>query len=150
MKMDSVLVGVDLSDGSRRALRFALKHAQTNGWNVTILNVVRWNPYSPFTTFEDNEKRPVTRQAEIDKAQRTILDVLIAEAEAEGLTEGVKVKSLVKHGRPSTVMAEVGRKPKYELIVVGRTGDSDLKEAIFGSTASRLVLHAWIPVVVVP
>ena len=148
--MESVLVGVDRSEGSRRALRFALQRARVNDWRVTVVNVVNWSRYSTFHTHEDNERRPVTSKAELREAQREIIDVLMAEAEAEGLLEGLEVKTLVRHGRPSEVLAELGAKPKHDLIVVGRTGDSNLKVAIFGSTASRLVQHAPVPVVVVP
>ncbi len=148
--MESVLVGVDLSDGSRRALRFALQRARINDWRVTVVNVVNWNRYSTFHTHEDLEMRPVTRKVEIEQAHEEILNVLLAEAETEGLLEGVEVEAAVRHGRPSEVLAKLSRKAEHDIIVVGRTGDSNLKVAIFGSTASRLVQHAPVPVVVVP
>lgn len=146
--MDSVLVGVDRSDGSRRALRYALNRARVNSWQVTVANVINWSRYSTFHTHEDNEMRPVKSKQEIERAQAEIIDALLSEAMAEGLTEGIEVTTVVRHGRPSEVLSKMGR--KHDLIVVGRTGDSNLKVAIFGSTASRLVQHASVPVVVVP
>ena len=149
--MESVLVGVDLSDGSRRALRFALQRARINDWRVTVAHVINWSRYSTFHTYEDNEMRPVTVKAEIAQAQREIIDVLLAEAEAEGLTDGIELTTTIRHGRPSEVLAALADSSEQDIIVVGRTGgDSTLKVAIFGSTASRLVQHAQVPVVVVP
>lgn len=148
--MESVLVGVDLSDGSRRALRFALMRARVNDWPVTVVNVVNWNRFSTFHTHEDNERRPVTRQEEIDHANNEIIEPLLAEARAEDLLQGVEVTTLVRHGRPSEVLGDLAAELGTDLIVVGRTGDSQLKIAIFGSTAMRLVQHAPVPVVVVP
>lgn len=148
--MESVLVGVDLSDGSRRALRFALKRARVNDWRVTVANVVNWSRYSTFATMEDNERRPVTRREEIERAQSGIIEPLLVEAEADGFLTNLEVKTLVRHGRPSEVLADLAVDPGHDIIVVGRTGDSDLKAAIFGSTPSRLVQHATVPVVVVP
>ena len=81
--VESVLVGVDLSDGSRRALRFALQRARINDWRVTVAHVINWSRYSTFHTYEDNEMRPVTVKAEIAQAQREIVDVLLAEADLQ-------------------------------------------------------------------
>lgn len=70
--------------------------------------------------------------------------------EEEGLLEGLDVKTSVLFGRPSEVLSELAAKEGDDLVVVARTGDSNLKQAIFGSTASRLVQHAPVPVTVVP
>lgn len=148
--MESILVGVDLSDGSRRALRFALKRARINDWQVMVVNVVNWSRYSTFTTHEDNERRPVTRREEIERANARIIEPLLAEARADGSLGDVPVTTTVRHGRPSEVLADLAIDPGHDMIVVGRTGDSNLKAAIFGSTASRLVQHATVPVMVVP
>lgn len=148
--MESVLVGVDLSDGSRRALRFALKRARLNEWRVTIVHVVNWSRYNTFRLPEDNEKRPVEHKKEVKHAKNEILKPLLAEVEEEGLVEGVEVELVVRHGRPSEILADMAEQDGLDLIVVGRTGDSHLRVAIFGSTASRLVQHATVPVVVVP
>ena len=148
--MESVLVGVDRSDGSRRALGFALRRARVNDWRMTVVHVINWSRYSTFTTLEDNEKRPVTREAEIQRAHKEIIEPLLAEARAERRLGEVKVETLVRFGRPSEVLADLAEDPGHDIIVVGRTGDAGLKTAIFGSTASRLVQHATVPVVVVP
>ena len=148
--MESVLVGVDRSDGSRRALRFALQRARLNQWRMTVVHVINWSRYSTFTTLEDNEKRPATREAEIRQANREILEPLLAQARAEGRLGDVKVETMVRFGRPSEVLADLAEDPGHDIIVVGRTGDAGLRTAIFGSTASRLVQHASVPVVVVP
>ena len=63
---------------------------------------------------------------------------------------GVECESVVRHGRPSQVLTDVASDRGVDLVVVGRTGDSGLREAIFGSTTGRLVQHAPVPVTVVP
>lgn len=147
--MESVLVGVDRSESSERALRFALRRSALNQWSVTVAHVINWSRYS-FPTLRDNELRPQARRAELDEAQKTVIDPLIARAEAQGSVKNLAVDTTIRHGRPSEVLSELAVKGKYDIIIVGRTGESHLKAAIFGSTASRLVQHADIPVVVVP
>lgn len=147
--MDSVLVGVDHSESSRRAVRFALERAQVNQWRVAIAHVINWTPYA-FNPPEENEQRPVQREAEIKHAQATVLDPVLEWAEAENLLDGLEVTTSIRHGRPSEVLADLAGEEDVHLIVVGRTGESNLRTAIFGSTASRLVQHAPVGVVVIP
>ena len=148
--MDSVLVGVDRSESSRRGVRFALDRARVNRWRVRIVHVINWSPYE-FRTAQSLPERPRERQAELDQAQRQVLDPIRAWAEGEGLLEGVDVVTEIRHGRPAQVLADIAAENGDDLIVVARTGDdSNLKTAIFGTTASRLVQHAPVPVVVVP
>lgn len=147
--MESVLVGVDHSESSRRGVRFALGRARLNRWRVRIVHVINWSPYE-FRSAQSVSERPQERQAELDRAQREVLDPIWAWAEGEGLLEGVDVVTAIRHGRPSEVLADIAAENGDDLIVVARTGESNLKTAIFGSTASRLVQHAAVPVVVVP
>jgi nucleotide-binding universal stress UspA family protein len=147
--MESVLVGVDHSESSRRAVRFALERARVNQWRMTIAYVVNWSPYS-FNPPGENEARPVARQAEIARAQAEVIDPLLKWAESEGHRGDVEVTSTIRHGRPSEVLADIAEEDGHDLILVGRTGESNLRTAIFGSTAYRLVQHAPVAVVVVP
>lgn len=147
--MDSALVGMDRSKSSRRAAEFALQRAQLNQWRVVLVHVINWSRYS-ITTLQENEVRPATRRAEIEHAQSTILEPALARARKKGYLESITVETRVHHGKPSEVLAELAAREKHDIVVVGRTGDANLKTAIFGSTANRLVQHAPCPVVVVP
>lgn len=147
--MESVLVGVDRSGACRRALEFALKRARINDWRVTVVHVINWSKYS-FNTLEENEKRPVTRKQELKNAQANVLDPLLAWATDEGLLDGVELATEIRFGHPSEVLSELAVEGDYDAVIVARVGDSNLKTAIFGSTASRLAQHAPVPVVVVP
>ncbi|WP_226345263.1 universal stress protein [Agilicoccus flavus] len=143
--MESVLIGVDQSDASTRAMTFGVERARRNRWKVLVVYVVNWNPFG-FTTPEDNEHRSAEREKEIAYARTEIIAPMVALADEAG----VECEALVHHGKPSQVMADLARDRGLDLIIVGRVGDSGLREAIFGSTASRLVQHASVPVMVVP
>ena len=141
--MRSILVGVDRSDASRRAVEYAAQEARESGSALKVVHVINWSRYS-FTTNEDNASRHAERQREIESAQREVIDPLV-----EGL-DGLEVSSDIRFGKPSEVLADAAKEEGHGLVFVARTGDSGLREAIFGSTASRLVQHANVPVVVVP
>ncbi len=146
--MESVLVGVDRSDGSRRAVQFALERARVNSWRVTIAHVINWSPYT-FNTPEDNESRHAQRQAEIELAQAQFIDPTLTWIGSQAQFRDIEVTTVIRHGRASEVLADLAEDGQ-DLLVVGRTGDSGLRTAIFGSTAYRLVQRAPVAVVVVP
>lgn len=147
--MKSVLVGVDHSQSSRRAVQFALERAQLNSWHITIAHVINWSPYK-FSTKEDNERRPLRRKQEVERAHAEIIQPLLDWIAAEGHFTNIDISTDIKHGRPSEVLADMARGDEHDLIIVGRTGESNLRNAIFGSTASRLAQHSPVAVVVVP
>lgn len=148
--MESVLVGIDHSKPSRRALRFALQRARVNEWRVHVVHVINWTRWHEVPTLPELEARPNRIKEEKASVKKNLFEPLLAEMEEEGLLEGLDVKTSVLFGRPSEVLSELAAKEGDDLVVVARTGDSNLKQAIFGSTASRLVQHAPVPVTVVP
>lgn len=147
--MESVLVGVDHSEDSVRAARFAIERAAQTGGRVAIAHVVYWSKFA-FPTTVENEARPGQVVIERERAKAETLDPIAEWAEAEGHLKRIELVSEVLHGRPSEVLTDLARSGDYDMIVVARTGESHLRNAIFGSTVDRLVRHAPVPVVVVP
>ena len=141
--MRSILVGVDRSDASTRAVEYAAEEARDSNSALKLVHVINWSRYS-FTTNEENASRHIERKREVDSAQHDVIDPLL-----KGI-EDVDVSSDIRFGKPSEMLADIARDEGHDVVFVARTGDSGLREAIFGSTASRLVQHATVPVVVVP
>lgn len=143
--METVVVGVDNSDTSTRAVEFAVQRARHNNWRVVLVHVVPWSPYS-FQTPSENERRHREKEREIAAATEQILAPMAQIAE-DG---DVPHTEVARHGKPSDTIVDVARDEGAVHIIVGRTGDGGLREAVFGSVASRLVQHAHLPVTVVP
>ncbi len=143
--MDTIVVGVDNSDTSTRAVEFAVARAKVNDWKIVLTHVIPWSPFS-FNTPTENEHRTREKKREIEAATEQILVPMAKIADAGE----VQHDDVVRHGKPSETMLELSDEVKAVHIIVGRTGDSGLREAVFGSVASRLVQHANVPVTVVP
>lgn len=143
--MTTVLVGVDRGDASTRAVEFATDRALRNDWEILLVHVINWSPYAMNTPTE-NEERHGQRQREIDHATENVIAPMRAIVEHAG----VPVRTEVRHGKPSDTLIDLAEANDVVHIIVGRLGDSGLREAIFGSVASRLVQHATVPVTVVP
>ena len=141
-----VVVGVDSSDPSRRpvALPCHLQSRHLAG-PMLLVHVVPWSPFS-FNTPQENERRHKQHEAEIQAADDQILAPLRQIAQEHGC----QADTTVRHGDPVAVLEEIARKESARLLVVGRTGDTGIRERIFGGLPAHLVQAAPVPVVVVP
>jgi nucleotide-binding universal stress UspA family protein len=140
-----VIVGVDGSEAGGRAAHFAAEHVGRSGAQVVVVYVVPWSPYT-IQTAEENERRRVTKQQEIDDAQRLVVQPLVEQL----AQEGIAVEGLVRHGHPAETLCEIVAERGGGHVVVGRRGQSKVKSLLFGSTPGNLIQIATVPVTVVP
>ncbi len=141
----SILLAVDGSDGSAKAVDFAIERAERGGDDIVLAHVIEWSPYS-FNTPEENAMRHKRREEELARAQSSILEPVAAKISAAG----IKVQTEVRHGNIAKTVIELAEQNKCRQIVIGQRGDSNLKELLFGSVASNLVQTSTVPVTVVP
>ena len=139
------LVGIDNSDGSRRALEFARKRAKNAGAKLVVTYVIEWSPYS-FNTPEENEQRHKRREEEISSATNGVLNPALEQLK----TSGIEVEGIVRHGNVADVLNGLATECGADLIIVGRIGESGLKSMIFGSVTTKLIQLASVPITVVP
>jgi nucleotide-binding universal stress UspA family protein len=142
--MSGIIVGIDGSNHSIRALEWAAKEAAVRHARLTVLTVhlvpqSGWtgNPVTVPQDFEDMEKE---RQA----AEEMTLKVMSQLGEAQPAS--VTVRGVV--GFPSIQLIEASR--KADLMVVGSRGAGGFAKLMAGSVSTQVVHHAHCPVVVVP
>lgn len=143
--MKRVLVGIDGSDCSDRALDKACELAKETGALVIVCYVIPWSPYS-FSTPEENAERHRRREQELETARTRLLQPRV-----DAVTEqGVQVESVVRHGHPVRTLIRLAEERNADLLVAGRSGHGSLKARIFGGTAISLIQASPVPVLVVP
>lgn len=141
----TLLVGIDGSEGGRRAADFAATCAQADNARLMVAYVIEWSPYS-FNTPEENEKRHKRREEEIERAQSQVLDPFVASLKSSG----VNAEGVVRHGHAAQVLVDLAQEVGATQIFIGRRGLSKLQVLMFGSVAGSLVQIATVPVTVVP
>jgi nucleotide-binding universal stress UspA family protein len=142
---ECLVVGIDDSECSLRALDFAVTRAKRSGARIILSFIIEWSPYS-FNTPEENEVRHKRREEEIEKANSSVLDPALNRLAETGLS----ATAIVRHGNVADVLSEVAKENDADQIIVGRIGESGLKSMLFGSVTSKLVQTSTIPVTVVP
>src|SRR5512146_699654 len=141
--MKTIVVGIDGSAGSVRALEFALAEARLRGASVKAVEV--W--HVPAAVHSGGGLAPVvTDPDEFEGFARDRLSEVL-EAAAEDAA-GVEIESVVREGQPAEVLVEEAE--DAELLVVGSRGLGGFRGLLLGSVGQQCAHHARCPVVIVP
>lgn len=141
---NTIVVGVDGSAASKRALDYALKLA-TDGQQLLLVHVIDWSPFV-IETLDENEYRGAIRKQQLDRAQNEIVQPAVEQAKAAAAS----VEAEIVFGAPAEEIIRLAREHEAVLIAVGRTGTSKIQQLMFGSKASKLIQMTKVPIVVVP
>jgi nucleotide-binding universal stress UspA family protein len=129
----TILVPIDFSDSSAKALNYAIALALSFGSQIRLLHVLE----SPAVLERDNPAFASGQGQAIETAE-TRLNALAQEK----IDELIPVNSGVQFGRAYQVICETAQRQKCDLIVVGTQGFTGLKHVFLGSTAERVIRHA--------
>jgi universal stress protein A len=137
----TILVPVDLSEPSKKALRYAFALAQQFDAKLILLYAVE-----PVAT-PDFAYHPLMIETEkVVAAAEERLKKLCAE---EVIEPSRIEKTLVRKGVAHDQITDAAKSSKADLIVIATHGHTGLKHVLLGSTAERVVRHASCPVLVV-
>ena len=136
-----LLVGIDCSECSDRALDYAVRLAGKSKVQLIVLHVIEWSPFT-FNTPQENEERHKRYEEEIARAHRETIDPVIARLKSEGLD----IEGIVQHGHAAATLNRVANERNATNIIIGRKGASRLKTHLFGSVAGTLVQISEHPV----
>lgn len=138
MDVKPVIVGVDGSSDSVRALEWAAEYAR---WvEAPLHGVISWEvPTLYGDTFSDKWD-----STGVEQKHREVLDKAVGQA----LGEGAQVEPHVERGNAAKVLVRASK--DAQLVVVGSRGHGGFSGMLLGSVSQHLVTHARCPVVVMP
>jgi universal stress protein A len=136
----NILVPVDFSDCSKKALQYALPIARQFGAKITLLHVVQLNYLlgTEFATIDFSR---------VEKDMRTQAEAELARM--AGVDETIPCTPLVRVGQPVEEIAQTARKQKTDIIILSTHGRTGLRHMLLGSVAENVVRHAPCPVLIV-
>ena len=140
--IERILVPVDFSEDSERAVALALRVADEERSSLLLLHVVEKQVYAsdlsltlPAEPVEDRVAERAGHALE-DFCKRLVPD-------------GYRWTSRVVIGRPAAMISDTAAAEKSELIVIGTMGLTGVRHLLLGSTAERVVRTAPCPVLTV-
>jgi nucleotide-binding universal stress UspA family protein len=141
--VETIVVGVDGSEGGAAALDFAAGEAAFRGARLRIVSV--WQvPAAAYGGGFAPPLDPATWDAFRVRGQQIADDALAAVKKAQ---PSLEAEVLVAQGQPADVLLEQSADAK--LIVVGRRGLGGFRSLLLGSISQQVVQHATCPVVIV-
>lgn len=140
-KVKRILVPMDFSACSKKALQYALPLAQEHQAALTLLYVVP--PAYGGTEFG------ALNYAELETAMRKSGEQQLAKLAADEARSDVTIDTLVRVGSPVLEIIATARSLPADLIVISTHGRTGLKHVFLGSVTEHVVQRAPCPVFVV-
>lgn len=137
----TVLVGVDGSDSSHKALAWAAAEAADHEADLVVLNVWEHTLLPPAGSVSVSERYvPDPSQRTADELRSEITRVL-------GDDPAVVVQPRLRQGTPAKVLIE--ESAEADLLVVGTRGHGGFRGLVLGSVSQHVAAYAQCPVTVV-
>jgi nucleotide-binding universal stress UspA family protein len=133
-----ILVPVDFSAHSEKAVRYATTLASRLGARVSLLHVVE----DPFVTGAWRAEAFVPNMPELLDELIRVAQAQISELKTRLASQGVVVETAVITGQPARSIVEHASTGGFDLIVMGTHGRTGLSHTLVGSIAERVVQRA--------
>ena len=152
---EKILVPLDGSDHSLRALELAIQIAKKFGGKITLIHVysVTVRPViMPEPTTLTPPGVPVMTPTEVSKvveATRKAGTSILADGEQKVKAEKIQVETMLVEGQTVEEIARIAKEGKFGLIIMGARGISRIREILLGSVSDGVIRNAPCPVLVV-
>ena len=137
--MNRIVIGVDGSEGSRRALRWAAEEAALRSATLEVIHT--YEPVQNVTSLASAAQAETLYRA-AGEAARELVDSMIVDVEGVEV-QGHAVQSL----NPAETLVE--RSKGAEMLVVSSRGLGSFKSLLLGSVSQQCAHHATCPVVII-
>lgn len=137
--IEKILVPIDFSDYSRKALQYAKEFALTFRAKMYLVYVFR-------PIFEDIEVGVINESIQFNNeieeyAEKKLLALIDEEIGTE-----VQAETVIRMGRPFLEINKAAEEFDIDLIIISTHGHTGVQHLLFGSTAEKVVRKAPCPV----
>ena len=138
-----ILVPIDFSDYSKKALHYAIPFARQFNASIYLLYVVEPTIYPADFSFGQ------IGMPNVENELRTKGEQELQELITNEIKGAVPAQASVKVGLPFVEVVSFAKDENIELIIVATHGHTGVEHVLFGSTAEKIVRKAPCPVLVV-
>jgi nucleotide-binding universal stress UspA family protein len=144
MTTHRMVVGVDGSRHSERAVKWCADHAERLDAEVVVVHVIEQPIYA-------GSIYPLVPPIPLTEEQRDELCDLVGRDWCKALADaGVEHRVVLVGGYPAEALLKVARDEDADMVVTGRRGLGGFAELLLGSTSHTLSHHLDRPLVIVP
>jgi nucleotide-binding universal stress UspA family protein len=143
IELRRILVPIDFSDHSKKALQYAIPFAEQFRSSIDLLYVVEPTIYPADFSFGQVSFPSV--EDELKKRGAEELKALVRNE----IGKRVEARCTVRTGKAFNEIDQYAKEESTDLIVIATHGHSGMEHALFGSTTEKVVRYAPCPVLVV-
>ena len=148
--LERILVGLDGSEGSVRALHWAIDLARAAGAEILAVHAFEL-PYPIISSPAGVPVGTVAGEVELEQALRESVERAFATEWSAPLEDaGVRYRRLFEEGSAGEVLLDVARRERASVLVTGRRGRRALTALLAGSVSQHLIHRSPVPVMIVP
>jgi nucleotide-binding universal stress UspA family protein len=140
IQIKRILVPTDFSESAQHALTYGVSFAREYEAELILVHVVE-----TLTVGYASDLFPVPMAEVFDEISGHARTEIGKLAEAIRAKE-IAVREMVVQGKPSAEITRIAREEGVDIIVLGTHGKGMLDQALFGSTAERVIRKAPCPV----
>lgn len=147
VKIEKILVPIDFSDNSEKAIRYGIEIGRDRNASVSFLHVVNQRIIDAIQELNIRGYKGdfVSAVRKLVKEKENVLKQFVPTE----LLDGIQVEFIVRKGEVSEQIIKAAKELKIDLIIVGSRGHSALASILIGSVAQNIVHHAPCPVLIV-
>lgn len=147
IKIERILVPVDFSESSEKALRYGFEIARDRGSTLHVLHVINQRIIDAIQDMSAKGYKGefVEVFKKVVAERREELDRFVPAS----MRETVPVEIEVRKGKPAEEVIGFAKEKRIDLIILGTSGRSALEAALVGSVARNVSNHAPCPVLLV-
>ena len=142
MKDRKILVPLDRSPLSVETIKGLIALKENITFPLTLLHVLDMDAIS-YRGFAEKSFSEIEGQARQEATQ------FVAKQQELFAAEGMEVNVLVKEGRPRETICSLADSGDYDLLVIGRNPDSDLRNLLFDQVSNHVIHEVKCPVLIV-
>lgn len=142
-----ILILVDFSKDSERAVHYGIQVARDRGARIYVLHMINQKMIDAVQQLSSKGYK-----GDFLKAMRQLVSDRendLKQFVPEDLREGVDLEFIIRRGEPFEEVINVAKELSIDLIVVGSQGHTALGSTSIGGVAQNVVNHAPCPVLVV-
>ena len=136
--LKKILVPVDFSNGSKKALQYAISFAGQFGAELTLLHIIQ-----PAVTAPAFDTLPQEMAESTEDAEKSLAEF------RRSVGEEIPTNSLIRKGSPHMEIIDAAKELEVDLLILSTHGRTGLSHVLLGSTAEKIVRRASCPVMIV-
>jgi universal stress protein A len=147
IKIERILVPVDFSESSQKALRYGHELARERNGRLYVLHVINQRIIDALHDMSAKGYKGefVEVLKKVVNERKEELDRFVPAS----MREGIEIEFETRKGRPAEEVIKFARDNRIDLIILGNVGRSALEAALVGSVARSVANHAPCPVLLV-